>query len=42
MSTSTTRGAGTPRPEAGIEWDDQTEEKIAAIPLLQALRAAHS
>ena len=28
------------RPEAGIEWDDLTEEKIAAIPLLRALRAA--
>jgi 5-formyltetrahydrofolate cyclo-ligase len=30
------------RPEAGIEWGDLTEEKIAAIPLLQALRAAQS
>ncbi|HEY6497302.1 MAG TPA: 5-formyltetrahydrofolate cyclo-ligase [Trebonia sp.] len=29
-----------PRPEAGIEWDALTEEKIAAIPLLSALRAA--
>jgi 5-formyltetrahydrofolate cyclo-ligase len=30
------------RPEAGIEWDDLTAEKIAAIPLLRALRAAQS
>ena len=29
-----------PRPAAGIRWDDLTEEKIAAIPLLAALRAA--
>jgi 5-formyltetrahydrofolate cyclo-ligase len=29
-----------PRTEAGIEWDDLTDEKIAAIPLLYALRAA--
>jgi len=28
------------RPAAGIHWDDLTEEKIAAIPLLTALRAA--
>jgi 5-formyltetrahydrofolate cyclo-ligase len=28
------------RPTAGIEWDDLTEEKIAAIPLLSALRLA--
>jgi 5-formyltetrahydrofolate cyclo-ligase len=28
-----------PRPSAGISWDDLTEEKIAAIPLLAALRA---
>jgi 5-formyltetrahydrofolate cyclo-ligase len=28
------------RPDAGSRWDDLTEEKIAAIPLLQALRAA--
>jgi 5-formyltetrahydrofolate cyclo-ligase len=28
------------RPAAGIEWADLTEEKIAAIPLLRALRAA--
>jgi 5-formyltetrahydrofolate cyclo-ligase len=27
-----------PRPEAGIRWADLTEEKIAAIPLLTALR----
>jgi 5-formyltetrahydrofolate cyclo-ligase len=31
-----------PRPEAGINWDDLTDEKIAAIPLLSALRAAQS
>jgi 5-formyltetrahydrofolate cyclo-ligase len=29
-----------PRPVAGICWDDLTEEKIAAIPLLAAQRAA--
>jgi 5-formyltetrahydrofolate cyclo-ligase len=29
-----------PRPAAGIVWDDLTDEKIAAIPLLSALRAA--
>lgn len=28
------------RQEAGLKWDDLTEEKIAAIPLLRALRAA--
>src|SRR5258708_2772088 len=28
-----------PRPTAGIRWDDLTEEKIAAIPLLSAQRA---
>jgi 5-formyltetrahydrofolate cyclo-ligase len=28
-----------PRPAAGICWEDLTEEKIAAIPLLSALRA---
>jgi 5-formyltetrahydrofolate cyclo-ligase len=33
---------GVPRPEVGINWDDLTEEKIAAIPLLRALRAAQS
>jgi 5-formyltetrahydrofolate cyclo-ligase len=27
-----------PRPAAGIAWDDLTEEKITAIPLLSALR----
>jgi 5-formyltetrahydrofolate cyclo-ligase len=36
------RSGGLSRPEAGIEWDDLTEEKIAAIPLLRALRAAQS
>jgi 5-formyltetrahydrofolate cyclo-ligase len=29
-----------PRPTAGIEWADLTEEKIAAIPLLARLAAA--
>jgi 5-formyltetrahydrofolate cyclo-ligase len=29
-----------PRPPAGIVWDDLTDEKIAAIPLLAALRSA--
>jgi 5-formyltetrahydrofolate cyclo-ligase len=29
-----------PRPTAGIDWADLTDEKIAAIPLLSALRAA--
>jgi 5-formyltetrahydrofolate cyclo-ligase len=28
-----------PRPAAGICWEDLTEEKIAAIPLLAAQRA---
>jgi 5-formyltetrahydrofolate cyclo-ligase len=27
-----------PRKDAAIQWDDLTEEKIAAIPLLSALR----
>jgi 5-formyltetrahydrofolate cyclo-ligase len=27
-----------PRPAAAISWEDLTEEKIAAIPLLTALR----
>jgi 5-formyltetrahydrofolate cyclo-ligase len=35
-----TRPSVLSRPGAGIEWDDLTEEKIAAIPFLQALRAA--
>ncbi|MCW2933683.1 MAG: 5-formyltetrahydrofolate cyclo-ligase [Actinomycetia bacterium] len=34
------RGRSLARPAAGIEWADLTEEKIAAIPLLSALRAA--
>jgi 5-formyltetrahydrofolate cyclo-ligase len=34
------RGRAPARPTAGIEWDDLTEEKVAAIPLLSALRAA--
>jgi 5-formyltetrahydrofolate cyclo-ligase len=29
-----------PRQEAGIRWEDLTDEKIAAIPLLSAQRAA--
>ena len=29
-----------PRPASGIAWEDLTEEKIAAIPLLSALRAS--
>jgi len=29
-----------PRPDAGIRWDDLTDEKIAAIPLLAAQREA--
>jgi 5-formyltetrahydrofolate cyclo-ligase len=33
------RPGALPRPEAGIQWADLTEEKIAAIPLLRALRA---
>lgn len=33
------RPAHGPRPAAGIVWDDLTEEKIAAIPLLAAQRA---
>jgi 5-formyltetrahydrofolate cyclo-ligase len=32
------RDGGRPRPADGIEWADLTEEKIAAIPLLSALR----
>lgn len=31
-----------PRPPAGIRWDDLTEEKIAAIPLLAAQRTARA
>lgn len=34
------RPGARPRPGAGVEWDDLTDEKIAAIPLLSALRAA--
>jgi 5-formyltetrahydrofolate cyclo-ligase len=33
------RGGPLARPAAGIEWADLTQEKIAAIPLLSALRA---
>jgi 5-formyltetrahydrofolate cyclo-ligase len=33
------RSRHVPRPSAGIAWDDLTDEKIAAIPLLSALRA---
>jgi 5-formyltetrahydrofolate cyclo-ligase len=36
------RHGALPRPGGGIEWDDLTDEKIAAIPLLGALRAARS
>jgi 5-formyltetrahydrofolate cyclo-ligase len=32
------RARQAPRPEAGIQWEDLTEEKIAAIPFLAALR----
>jgi 5-formyltetrahydrofolate cyclo-ligase len=32
------RGLRGPRPAAGIRWEDPTEEKIAAIPLLAAQR----
>ena len=31
-----------PRPAVGIYWDDLTEEKIAAIPLLAAQRPARA
>jgi 5-formyltetrahydrofolate cyclo-ligase len=31
-----------PRPQPGIRWDDLTEEKIAAIPLLTAIQRARS
>jgi 5-formyltetrahydrofolate cyclo-ligase len=34
------RSRHVPRPSAGIAWGDLTDEKIAAIPLLAALRAA--
>jgi len=34
------RSRAGPRPSAGIRWQDLTEEKIAAIPLLAARRAA--
>jgi 5-formyltetrahydrofolate cyclo-ligase len=34
------RSAALSRPEAGIDWDSLTDAKIAAIPLLSALRAA--
>jgi 5-formyltetrahydrofolate cyclo-ligase len=30
------------RPDGGIRWSELTEEKIAAIPLLRALRARHA
>jgi 5-formyltetrahydrofolate cyclo-ligase len=36
------RGRSGPKRSAGIEWTDLTEEKIAAIPLLAALKAAAS
>jgi len=34
------RARRAPRPVAGIVWDDLTEEKIAAIPLLTALKSS--
>jgi 5-formyltetrahydrofolate cyclo-ligase len=34
------RGRRAPRPAAGIRWPELTPEKIAAIPLLAAQRAA--
>jgi 5-formyltetrahydrofolate cyclo-ligase len=34
------RPGALPRPDTGIGWDELTEEKIAAIPLLRALRTA--
>ena len=34
------RSGALSRPDAGIQWDDLTEEKIAAIPLLSAQRAS--
>jgi hypothetical protein len=40
MPRSIPRHDPLPRPEAGIRWDDLTQEKIAAIPLLRTLRAA--
>jgi 5-formyltetrahydrofolate cyclo-ligase len=36
------RPGAPPRPERGIQWGDLTEEKIAAIPLLRALRDGQS
>jgi 5-formyltetrahydrofolate cyclo-ligase len=33
------RGARAPRPVEGLRWDELTDEKIAAIPLLAALRS---
>ena len=33
------RAVRSPRPRGEIRWDELTEEKIAAIPLLRALRA---
>jgi 5-formyltetrahydrofolate cyclo-ligase len=36
------RSRAAARPSAGIEWADLTEEKIAAIPLLAALRAGEA
>jgi 5-formyltetrahydrofolate cyclo-ligase len=35
------RSRHAPRRAAAISWDDLTEEKIAAIPLLAARRAGH-
>jgi len=39
IDTRASRGT-VPRAAAGIEWDDLTDEKISAIPLLRALRSA--
>jgi len=36
------RASRGPRPRDGIRWDELTEEKIAAIPLLSALRSART
>ena len=36
------RGRHGPRPAAGICWEDLTEGKIAAIPLLSAMRAGRA
>ena len=40
--SSTAAPAAAPRPAAGVRWPELTEEKIAAIPLLTALRSRGS